>query len=213
MSFAATVVEPREFLLLFDLDGVLVIKNLHHQKLPNPVNTEVYRRECLSGLSFYVRPNLNQFFQDLREKVERHCNIKLVLGVWSSMQRANVERIVGSLEDRHLTNVHFDYVLSRSECLPAPTVEKPYMTVKSLNHLNVQFRQKWLPDRVMIVDNEIDKLSANEPQQGFLFPEFIIHPYGLAQEAAVQDLATMRYCISALCDLIQERRNQSVVNK
>ena len=67
MSFAATVAEPREFLLLFDLDGVLVIKNLHHQKLPNPVNTEVYRRECLSGLSFYVRPNLNQFFQDLRE--------------------------------------------------------------------------------------------------------------------------------------------------
>lgn len=133
---AAPVSAPR-ILVILDINGVLLFRRGGGCK------------------DFELRPHIQQLLDVWLRHPER-----LLLAVWSSMAWWNVEELVARIFHEHADKLAFVWDQSQCTSIDVPGVYKPLLR-KDLRQLRAGAFAAFHPERVLIVDDDPAKCSAN----------------------------------------------------
>lgn len=119
----------RVFLLILDLNGVLVNRN--------------------KKKTVYKRPYVDEFLEFALKN--------FVVGVWSSCMPENGHDIVDKTFGKSQKKLHFQ--MYRDQCTPNPTPENKYGTRKDLIHVWAQYPKSFNEENTIIIDDSPEKCS------------------------------------------------------
>ncbi|KAI8896696.1 NLI interacting factor-like phosphatase-domain-containing protein [Globomyces pollinis-pini] len=156
-------------LVIFDLNGTLISRVTSSKKRAAKLNPYLPSQKDFGnkGSSVYIRP----YWNDLLDTVFNLKNVSV--GVWTSAQKDNADRLVNRLFGEY--REHVEFVLNRSHCLNAPMNIKVDTVIKDLSIIynSSEFNKDglWSPENTILVDDTITK-AKKDPKNILVIPEF-----------------------------------------
>ena len=154
--------QQRRLLVVLDLNGVL-LDSTHRARAH-------VKHDCKARFKYvYFRPGMKDFLDWLFSMPGQVC-----VGVWTSNIRPNALVLVGEAFSSEQVE-RLQFVMSREHCDLGPR----FTSFKNLQKI---WDLGWPADRVVIVDDSVEKIRPSNTGAHCCVPEFLASPQSLQQD-------------------------------
>lgn len=149
---------PKHYLLILDLNGVLVAREFLGSK--KPIGPQFEKGERLGAFWGWRRPGIDAFLDFVFE----HFHV----AIWSSVTRKNIDPLAKfALGEERYSKLMFIFDQTHCEAVSNPDDEKKPLFLKNLTEVWKAFPQQG-PSDTIILDDSVKKLRNNDPNNYFI---------------------------------------------